>query len=109
MKRATLLLLVSALGVSTAGCLVRPNAGAGFDEPGYHPQSKVAFVVPPGGLSTDARVAAVQVGLALATAAVVDGRTGVGSSPAPHVPGQSGVVKGANVRPHPNAYLPPKD
>jgi len=105
MKRATSLLLLSALLVSSTGCLVRPNAGAGFDEPGYHPQSKVAFVVPPGSLSNDARVAAVQVGLALATAAVVNGRTGVGSSPAPHVPGRAGVVKDTG-RAHPNAYLP---
>lgn len=101
---------VVSLALLSTGCLVRPNAGAAYDEPGIHPQAKVAIVVPPGNLSSDGRIAAAQIGLAIASAAVMNDMTpGVGNSPAPHVPGRTGVAPGttpdkAKSR-HPNAYL----
>ena len=93
------------LAVAASGCMVRPHAGAGFDEPGYHPQRKLGIYLPPGAISNDARVAAVQVGLLLVAGVSADLRPGVGNAPAPHVPGRTGVVRGSDTR-HPNAYLP---
>lgn len=91
------------------GCLYRPNAVGGYDEPGVHPQRKLAVYIPPDSISSDGRVAAAQVGLLLLSGVGANLRPGVGSTPAPHVPGRAGVVRGsAPERPrHPNAYLPP--
>ena len=110
MNMRIVLKAAAALSVVTlsTGCLIRPNAGAGYDEPGVHPQAKVAIVVPPGNLSSDGKIAAAQIGLAIASAAVMNNLTpGVGNTPAPHVPGRSGVAPGTvPAKRHPNAYLP---
>ena len=103
MKR---LALLSLLLLAANGCRVRPHAGGGFDEPGYHPQRKLGVYLPPGAISSDGRVAAVQVGLLLVAGVGADLRPGVGLMPAPHVPGKTGIVRGTGT-PHPNAYLPP--
>lgn len=99
----SMMLLVST--VATTGCVYRPNAGGGYDEPGVHPHQKFGVLIPPQDISSDGRVAAVQMGLVLITAATGDLRPGVGNAPAPHVPGRTGVVGGSNKR-HPNAFLP---
>lgn len=104
MKRVVSLLLC----IAASGCMIRPHAGGGFDEPGYHPQRKIGIYLPPGAISSDARVAAVQVGLLLVAGVSADLRPGVGSARAPHVPGKTGVVRGSGTR-HPNAYLPPAE
>lgn len=103
MKR---LALVSLLLLVANGCMIRPNAGGGYDEPGYHPSRKYGVYIPPDSISSDGRVAAVQVGLLLVAGVGTDFKPGVGLKPAPHVPGKTGVVRGAGT-PHPNAFLPP--